>query len=247
MADREHGSIKFYEDGHRYINEDTGDEFLSVTRLLHEYQQPFDAQKHSARIAKEQGKTQQQVLDEWKEKADIACDFGTNIHNFMERMFLAPGRIIIPQTPEEEQLLRAYHRTKQLEFLTGEIFPEQLVYHKKYKLAGQSDLIHLANNTEFDVGDYKTNKNFRYFSSFTQYLLYPLSHLSQCEYNTYGLQLSLYAYFYELMTGLKCRRLFILYYWRYHNIFQVIPMNYMKIEVMMLLKHYCQTVLKINL
>lgn len=245
MADRKYDSISYYENGHQYVDDDTGEEFLSVTRLLHLYQEPFDAQKHSARVAKREGKPQQQVLNEWKEKADVACEFGTDIHEFFERMFLAPGRIIIPQNPEEEQLLRAYHRTKQLEFLTGDVIPEQIVYHKKYKLAGQSDLIHVLPKDYFDVGDWKTNANFRYFSPFNQYLLYPLHHLSHCEYNMYGLQLSTYAYFYELMTGLKCRRIFVLYYWRDHNIFQVIPLNYMKLEVMMMLKHYCQTKLNI--
>ena len=245
MADREHGSIKFYEDGHRYVDEDTGDEFLSVTRLLHHYQQPFDSEKHSKRIAKRDGKTQTEILTQWKDKADTACDFGTNIHEFFEQMFLAPGRIVIPKNEEEKKLLQAFHRTKQLD-LSGDVYPEQIVYLKKYKLAGQSDLIHLVPNDQFDVGDWKTNGNFRYFSPYNNYLKYPLTHLSQCEYNDYALQLSTYAYFYELMTGLKCRKLFVLYFWRDHNIFQVIPMNYMKIEVMMLLKHYGEIVLKLK-
>jgi hypothetical protein len=240
MADRQHGSIKFYEDGHRYIDEDTGEQLESVTRLIHNYQQPFDSDKHSSRVAKRQGKTQEEVLMEWKNKADAACEFGTGIHNILERIFLAPGRMIIPQNEEEERIIQAYNRTKQLEFLTGELYPEQIVYNKKFKLAGQSDLIHIVPNDQFDVGDHKTNENFRYFSSFNQYLKYPLNHLSDCEFNLYSLQLSTYAYFYEQMTGLKCRRLFVLYFWRDYNIFQVIPMNYMKIEVMMMLKHYLQ-------
>ena len=253
MADRQYGSVKFYENGHLYIDVETGDELQSVTRLLHEYQQEFDSDAMSNRIAKRDGRTQQSVLDEWKEKADTACDFGTNIHDVLERMFLAPGRILIPQNDDEANILQAYNRTKQLEFLTGEVIPEQIVFHKKYKLAGQSDLIHhclpsskYSKIKQFDVGDHKTNANFRYYDPYCNYLKAPLNHLAQCEYNTYALQLSTYAYFYELMTGMKCRKLFVLYYWREHNIFQVIPMNYMKLEVMMMLKHYCENVLKIK-
>jgi len=246
MADRQHGSICYYDDGHRYVDEDTGEEFLSVTRLLHHYEQPFDTEKHSARVAKRRDVPQQQVKNEWKEKAEVACDYGTDIHDLFERMFLSPGRILIAQNDEEQKLLFAYYKTKQLEFLTGDVYPEQIVYNKKYKLAGQSDLIHLAPYEHFDVGDWKTNETFKYFSQYNQYLKYPLNHLSQCDYNIYSLQLSTYAYFYELMTGLKCRRLFILYYWRSHNIFQVIPINYMKLEVMMMIKHYAETVLKMS-
>lgn len=246
MADiRQHGSIKFYEDGHRYIDEDTGELFLSVTQIIDQYKQPFDSEKHSARIAKRDGRDQDEILAEWKDKADTACDFGHEIHSLFERMFLAPGRVIIPQNEFEETLLQAYHRTKQLD-LSGDVYPEQLMYHKKYKLAGQSDIVHLVPKEQFDIGDFKTNGNFRYHDPFNNYLKYPLNHLSQCEFNDYGLQLSLYGYMYEQMTGLKCRKLFVLYYWREHNIFQVIPMNYMKVEVMMMLKHYGQTVLKLK-
>ncbi len=56
MADiRQHGSIKFYEDGHRYIDEDTGEQFTSVTQIIDQYKQPFDSEYHSARIAKRDG------------------------------------------------------------------------------------------------------------------------------------------------------------------------------------------------
>ena len=235
-------SIIYYDDEHRYVDEDTGEEFESVTRFIHRFEQEFDSDKHSARVAKRDGKTQEQVLQEWKDKADVACDYGTDIHWFMEQMFLAPGRIIIPKNEDERKLLEAYHKTKQLE-LNGDVYPEQIIYNKTYKIAGQSDLIHVVPNNQFDVGDWKTNEKFKYYSPYNQYLKHPLSHLSQCEYNTYCLQLSLYAYFYELMTGMKCRKVFILYYWRTHNIFQVIPMNYMKLEVMMMLKYYTEKII----
>jgi hypothetical protein len=242
---RQHGSIKFYEDGHRYVDEDTGELFTSVTQLIHLYQQEFESDKISARVAKREDRTQEEVLAEWKQKAEIGCDYGTVIHSVFERMFMAPGRLIIPRDEHEANLLVAFRRTKQLE-LDGDVYPEQLVYNKKFKLAGQSDLIHLVPKDQFDVGDWKTNLKFRYHDPYNNYLKYPLTHLSQCEFNLYALQLSTYGYFYELMTGLKCRKLFILYYWRDHNIFQVIPLNYMKLEVMMMIKHYGATVLNIT-
>ena len=67
-------------------------------------------------------------------------------------------------------------------------------------------------------------------------MLEPLDHLSVCEHSTYTMQLSLYAYLYEQMTGKKCRKLVIYYlnkdkFVAYHG-------NYMKAEVKELLKHF---------
>ena len=169
MADKQNGSIAYYDDGHRYVDEDTGEDFESVTRIIHRYQQPFDSEKHSARIAKRDGRLQEDILAEWQEKADVACDYGTGIHALFERMFMAPGHIITPLNEFEVDLLKAYHRTKQLT-LDGEVLPEQIVYNKKYKIAGQTDLVHLVPKQQFDIGDWKTNGNFRYFCPFNNYL-----------------------------------------------------------------------------
>ena len=234
---KEYGVIRFYEEDHRYVNWETNEQYLSVTQLLHHYQQEFDSDFQSKKVAKREGKTQEEILAMWKDKSDTATDYGHEIHSFFERMFLSPGRITIPSNDLEQQLLQAYHKTKQLD-LSGDVTPEQLVYNHEYKLAGQSDIFHFPGNNMFDVGDWKTNEKFKYYDPFKNYLKEPVEHLSQCDFNTYALQLSIYAYFYEIMSGMKCRKLFILYYWRDHNIFQVIPLNYLKNDVKLLLEHY---------
>ena len=67
------------------------------------------------------------------------------------------------------------------------------------------------NKDRFFIGDFKTNKRFNFYSSFNEYMIGPLSHLTVCEFNTYALQLSLYAYLYEKMTNKKCDGLVIFY------------------------------------
>ena len=229
--------MAFYEEGHRYINEETTEQYKSVTTLISSFEHEFETEKISANMARRDGRIQSEIIAEWDLKRDTATEFGTALHRFFERMFLSPGHIIIPQNDFEKMLLKGYYRTKNLNW-DGEVYPEVLLYNHEFKIAGQSDIIHEVNNNMFDVGDWKTNGEFRYHDPFRNYFKRPLSHLQQCEFNIYGLQLSTYAYFYELMTGRKCRKIFVLYYWRDHNIFQVIPMNYMKYEVMMMLKKY---------
>jgi hypothetical protein len=232
------GPMSFYEDGHKYINNETEERYKSVTTLISSFEQEFDTEGISASMAKRDGRKQEDIIAEWDLKRDTSNDFGTDVHKFFERMFKSPGHIIIPQNDFEKLILKSYKRTKNLEW-DGDVYPEVLVYNHEYKVAGQSDIIHeIPRNNMFDVGDWKTNGNFRYYDPYRKYMKDPLNHLQQCEYNIYGLQLSTYAYFYELMTGMKCRKIFVLYYWREHNIFQVIPMNYMKYEVINMLKKY---------
>jgi hypothetical protein len=63
-----------------------------------------------------------------------------------------------------------------------------------------------------------------------------LSHLSDCSYNAYAIQLSFYAYMYQLRTGKKLRELKILWWNRETMDFDRVPLPYMKYEVLEILK-----------
>lgn len=116
------------------------------------------------------------------------------------------------------------------------VYSEQLVWIDEYKVAGTADLIIEHNDYEFSVGDFKTNKSIDFYNKFGQRLLNPISHLSDCNYNIYSLQLSLYAYLFSLKSGKKCRKLFLMHLkddkWNY------IPCNNMEYEIRMMLKWY---------
>ena len=86
----------------------------------------------------------------------------------------------------------------------------------------------------FAVLDFKTNKNFRFYSAFNEYFYEPLDHLSVCEFNSYGMQLSLYSYMYSKLTGRKCVKQTVLYV--VNGKFVPINLNYMKAEVQAMLE-----------
>jgi len=75
--------LYFDEEPHRYTDT-LGNEYLSVTTFIGKYHEKFDA-KYWARIkAKEQGKTEKQILKEWDRIRNEACERGTNKHNGIE-------------------------------------------------------------------------------------------------------------------------------------------------------------------
>jgi len=82
----------------------------------------------------------------------------------------------------------------------------------------------------------KTNKKFRFSSPFGERMLAPIDHLHNCEFNVYALQLSMYAYMYEKLTGKKCRKCVIFYL--KDDSFRAYHVNYLKSDIVALLNHY---------
>ena len=62
--------------------------------------------------------------------------------------------------------------------------------------------------------------------------------MNASEYSVYALQLSIYAFMYHELTGLKLNQMGIFYYDRKVNKFLYYPVPYLKAEVLDILNHY---------
>jgi ATP-dependent exoDNAse (exonuclease V) beta subunit len=223
--------IVFDEKSHTYTNTETGNRYISVTTLLGKYKKPFDSDTHSKRVAEREGVSQAFVLESWKETTKIATDKGTKIHNMMEQ-FVKFGETV----ESYNYLFKSYNKV--VENVIGEykkIHSEKLLALDEYEVAGMSDLIY-ERKDDFIVADFKTNKKYRFNTDFNDYMLTPVEHLSYCEFNSYALQLSLYAYMFERETGKKCSKIVTFYLnedrWvPYHS-------NYLKTDILNILNDY---------
>ena len=212
-------------ENHIYTNTDTGEQYTSVTTFIGLFKKPFDSDFWSKQVARREKVSQQTILDKWKDVTKIACDRGTKIHLVMEDW-------IKDKKVEHEYKDLAESFTKKTSFIINNdsvINSEILLYNHDHKLAGTADMI-VENKNFFHVLDFKTNKKFNYHSKYNDYYYPPIDHLSHCEHNTYGIQMSMYAYMHELISGKKCAGLKILYLNDYKGkrFWQEIPCNYMK-------------------
>lgn len=73
----------FKEDGHKYTDT-LGNEYLSTTTLLHDYQKKFDKDYWLEKKAKELHISKERLLKQWDTIKDEACERGTNTHNGLE-------------------------------------------------------------------------------------------------------------------------------------------------------------------
>jgi ATP-dependent exoDNAse (exonuclease V) beta subunit len=219
--------IKFEEKEHKYIWEPTGEQYISVSQLLSKYKNPFDKEGHANRIAKRDGIDPKEVIQQWQNIADIATTKGKKIHKLLEDY--------VRHKVKDSEYGWLYDQFD-LNLFKGyiQITAEKILWNCKNKVAGTSDLVVDFDDT-FSIIDFKTNKQFRTWNKYNEYLLPPVDYLQHCEYNDYCLQLSLYAYMYEMLSYKRCRNIQI-FYINEENIYNY-NMPYMKLEIVSILKH----------
>jgi len=204
--------VYFNSDKHLYTS-DTGDNYISVTTLLKKLEQPRDWDAIATKYAKKHGETAQYWRDLWKAKGDISAERGTAVHSIFENKFYTEPQEYNVYQHEETVNSKS---SMSLKDLKEGIYPELLIYSHRFKIAGQSDLVKIYPDKTFEIEDYKTDKviNFgatKYYNakkkmSVKSMYCYPVTHLDECNWNKYQLQLSIYAYLLE-QFGFKCKSL----------------------------------------
>jgi hypothetical protein len=199
-------SIVFNAADHSYKSIDAeGIDWISVTSLLSNFKKPFDAEKVAASVTKKSkskwfGIPPEKILELWKAEADRATTLGTFYHNQREADLCSLSSIeleglpIPVYKPLEEGALKKAPEQK----LTDGIYPEHMVYLKSAGICGQSDLVEVV-NSKVNIIDYKTNKeikkeSFKNWEGISDKMQHPVSHLDDCNFNHYALQLSIYMY-----------------------------------------------------
>lgn len=196
--------LKFTAHNHKYVSDDNTD-WLSVTSLISNFKQPFDADKIAKKCAtskksKWYGLTPEEIKEAWKAEANRATTLGTWYHNQREADICEinnmerHGYTVPVFKPIEIEGVKHSPNQK----IKDGIYPEHMVYLRSAGICGQSDLVEVING-KVHITDYKTNKEikvegFTNWEGVTQKMSPPLSHLDDCHLNHYALQLSMYMF-----------------------------------------------------
>ena len=221
----------FTESDHSYISPVTGLKYISVTTLLHKYvpEQNWEliAEKYVAKRSEKKliedlmAKymiSEDSLLESfenighvgtvrllWVQENERSCIQGTAYHKEKENLDLAT--IEVAQDPAE---------IEDLYLLPDGTYLELLIWNNELGIAGQADKVIIetvGDDRYVSILDYKTNKeikNYNYLDKrnnapvVNEYLLAPVNHLCNCNYNLYQLQLNLYGYLLK-QFGFKIR------------------------------------------
>jgi ATP-dependent exoDNAse (exonuclease V) beta subunit len=199
-------SIVFNASDHSYKSIDAdGIQWVSVTSLVSNFKEPFNSKSVAQRVAKSKkskwfGISPEKIIELWDSESNRAITLGTFYHNQRESDICSLSSIekeglpIPVYKPVEEGSVKKAPDQR----LTDGIYPEHMVYLKSAGICGQSDLVEVY-NSKVDIIDYKTNKeikteSFKDWEGISKKMLFPVSHLDDCNFNHYSLQLSIYMY-----------------------------------------------------
>ena len=201
-------SIVFNAEEHSYksIDGSEGINWTSVTTLISSLKKSFDAKAVAARVSKSKRSKwygiEPKIIEQiWQNESDRAIGLGTFYHNQREADLCALASIeregvtvpVISPSGEHDGI-----RFAPSQKLDPGVYPEHMVYLKSTGICGQSDLVEVVNG-KVNIIDYKTNKEikteaFTNWEGITEKMLDPISHLDDCNFNHYALQLSIYMY-----------------------------------------------------
>ena len=199
--------VKFLPQEHKYISIDPSEniQWTSVTSVISKFKEHFDADAIAIKSSKNKkskwyGMTPENIKEAWKNESDRAINLGTWYHNQREADVLDCTSINRDgiELPIYKSIELNGIKAAPEQKLSEGIYPEHFVYLKSAGVCGQSDRVEVVSG-RIDIYDYKTNKEIKKESyvnweGISKKMFHPVSHLDDCNYNHYALQLSLYMY-----------------------------------------------------
>ena len=187
---------------------------------------------------------------QWELDAAIGNTRGSIIHDYMENLWV--GKIFVDRrwdhlTLDGEDKIAFETSIKNAKRLGCQFWLdhqhlvpiklEQIVGSEQLGVAGQMDALFYNTLTdEYVIYDYKTDRKLDRSNSF-QNFHHPISHIEDCAFNKYALQLSIYKVLLEKYTDIKIASCKIV--WLLHSAenYQVIDLPDMTTEARNLLAH----------
>lgn len=185
--------IRLKESDHTYILESNPTiGFYNVTKLIQSQFPPFEREKIAGWLVNNSNKycdyTEEELLQEWE---DIK-DKGSAVHKELENYILS-GKI--PVLPKAISGMNWYDQ--EIEFFGDKVFPEVIVFSEELEVAGTVDLlVYNSDNGKCHIFDWKTSRKIDR-NGRKQAITQACAGLTDCRFDLYSLQLSMYSYLLE--------------------------------------------------
>ena len=242
---------KFFENGHYYTYKDK-QVGISVTKYISQFENEFDSNTLSQKVADKDGISQFEVLNEWKRKGEYSCLKGTAIHEWLQDNYAnREYKFDLSQLEEYPE----YYKIEDIDHLKQMAIDFINDYKNRYILIGDEILCGIPDfdiasaidllfydtvNNEVVLADIKTNtdlKGWKSTPSYVKKMLQPLEDIKDITFEHYKIQLSIYRYFLEEYAHIPISdNMFIVYLSEKEKSYNIIQIPYLKNEVEKILK-----------
>lgn len=227
------GILKFDEVQHKYTL--NGKEMISVTTLVEQCFEQFDADYWAARKAPQMGITPEELKTKWEANAQQARDLGTAMHDKIEKYYMG----ITSESDETFSLFLNFASQHTLHPYRT----EWRIYDEEYGVAGTLDFLEYQNGI-FTIYDWKRSEKLikngcvEKESPFRKKALCPISHISDTTYFHYALQVSIYRYILEKNYGINVSQNRLAVFHPKNGRYHLIDLPYLKDEVITIFKYF---------
>lgn len=225
--------VTYHDEPHKYYVNNR--ELVSVTTLIHKYQEDFDEKYWSEYKSNELNLKPSEVLRGWDFINRKGTIKGSSIHDYSENLFLNkkftyPKDLILNEFGFDpiinEYNITKNHVDKFYNDVLGKLIPirtEFVVYDKKSFIGGMVDMLfYNVRMKEFQIWDWKTNKDFTSECK-KRHLTGDLFLLEDCDLEIYSLQLELYKHIIEKYTGIKLGKSYLVWFSHRNDTYKIIP------------------------
>jgi len=217
--------VTFYDEPHKYYVDNK--ELVSVTTLIHRYQEEFNEEYWSNYKGEQFRISQKEILRAWNFINKKGTIKGSAIHDYAENLFQNkkfeyPQQLILNEfgfdPVKAEYDITKKHVDKFYNEVQGKLIPirtEMIVYDRETLIGGMLDILfYNVRMKEFQIWDWKTNKDFTTEMP-SRHLLNDLFILEDCDLELYSLQLEMYKQIIEKNVPIKLGKSYIV--WFSHN------------------------------
>ena len=224
--------IKFDEASHTYTY--NGQVFKSVTTIVEECFEQFDADYWSKKKAPSLGMTPQEVKDMWEKKGEEARNLGTQLHEKIERHYMGYSNT----SDATYRLFEKFTETYRLKPYRT----EWAIYDEETGVAGTLDFLNFQDGV-FTIFDWKRSNKIivcgqpEKYNRWGKRAFNPIAHVHDTTYWHYALQVSIYRYILEKNYGINISNSKLAVFHPDYNQPYVIDIPYMKDEVIAVLRN----------
>jgi len=224
--------VTFYDEPHKYYID--GKELISVTTLIHRYQEEFDEKFWSEYKATQHKISPNEVLRAWKHINKKGTIRGSAIHDYAENLFQNkkfeyPKQLILEEfgyDPVQYTYdICKKHVDSFYKLVQGVLIPirmEMVVCDREYLIGGMLDILfYNVKSKEFEIWDWKTNKEFTK-SQNDRHLINDLFMIEDCDLELYSLQLEMYKQIIEKNVPIKLGQSHIVWFSHNNDTYEVI-------------------------
>jgi len=203
--------IVFDEEPHIYYIDKVAYD-ISVTGFIHKFFSEFNPKEiidkyydkwQLDQSSKYKGMSKEDIEKSWTDNGKLQSELGTKMHLDIENFY--NGKEIDNDSIEFEFFLQYFRKHIYLEAYRT----EWEVFDEKLKLAGSIDMLYKNTKTnKYVICDWKRSKEIKMRNNF-QKGSSPVSHLDDCNFNHYSLQLNVYKRLLKINYDIDVEEMFL--------------------------------------